>query len=407
MYSLAFDLGTTTLVGYLLEVTGNETVAILSRINPQIKYGLDVLSRVTFMQEAPENKDILSSCLGKEIERMSEELLRKVDASLEDSHIKQIVLVGNPVIMGSIASYEFRVPIVLVPPIGNYVGADALVGAYIVETERLRGVPHPKSLLVDIGTNTEIILLTDTGKTATSAAAGPALEGGNISCGRIGVSGTVDKVTLTKTVGGEIDIISHVIDDISINDAEGICGSGLLDLLALMIECKTIDNTGYLYSKNEALAQKCPKKIASRIVELNGSSDNGKNGRGFRLTDKIVVTQEDIRALQLAISAIRAGIEVLFLEEKLTDTVMDNLYLAGAFGNHIDTDSAIKVGLLPPIKKDKIRQVGNLAGVGACKVALDANLLSDVIKLKNEIKTISLEGKKEFKDLFLQYMNFN
>ena len=413
MYSLAFDLGTTTLVGYLLDMSKAETVSTLSQINPQVEYGADVLSRVTFMQESGANKDILSSCLGEAIERMSLTLLKQVGISFENSCIGQIVLVGNPVIMGSIASYEFKLPVVLVPPIGNYVGADALVGAYIVEKERQDvttdkkdGLLSARSLLVDIGTNTEIVLLSDNGKFATSAAAGPALEGGNISCGMIGKRGAVDKVTLTKTVSGEIDIITHVIGEIPIDSAEGMCGSGLIDLLACLLECKVIDNTGYLYSKTEALAQNCPKKIAGRIIELAEPSDSGKNGRGFRLTDKIVVTREDIRALQLAISAIRSGIEMLFLEEKLTDTVIDNIYLAGAFGNHIDTDSALRVGLLPDFDRAKIRQAGNLAGLGACAIASGKASVSDVIKLKNEIKVISLESKKEFRDMFMKYMNF-
>lgn len=409
MYSLAFDLGTTTLVGYLIDTSTTETESTLSRINPQVKYGADVLSRVTFLQESPENKAILSSCLGEEIERMALTLLKQVGISFENSCIGQIVLAGNPVIMGSIASYEFKLPVVLVPPIGNYVGADALVGAYIVEKERqdeMDVLKSVKSLMVDIGTNTEIVLLSDKGKFATSAAAGPALEGGNISCGMIGKRGAVDKVMLTKTVSGEIDIITHVIGEIPIDSAEGMCGSGLIDLLACLLECKVIDNMGYLYSKTEALAQNCPKKIAGKIIELAETSDSGKNGRGFRLTDKIVVTREDIRALQLAISAIRSGIEMLFLEGKLTDTVIDNIYLAGAFGNHIDTDSALRVGLLPDFDRTKIRQAGNLAGLGACAIASGKTPISDVIKLKNEIKVISLESKKEFRDMFMKYMNF-
>ncbi len=409
MYSLAFDLGTTTLVGYLLDMSKAETVSTLSQINPQVEYGADVLSRVTFMQESGANKDILSSCLGEAIERMSLTLLKQVGISFENSCIGQIVLVGNPVIMGSIASYEFKLPVVLVPPIGNYVGADALVGAYIVEKERqdeMDVLQSVKSLMVDIGTNTEIVLLSDKGKFATSAAAGPALEGGNISCGMIGKRGAVDKVALTRTVSGETDIITHVIDEIPIDSAEGMCGSGLIDLLACLIECKAIDNTGYLYSKTEALAQNCPKKIAGRIINLAEPLDSSKNGRGFRLTDRIVVTQEDIRALQLAISAIRSGIEMLFREEKLTNSVIDNIYLAGAFGNHIDTDSALRVGLLPDFDRTKIRQAGNLAGLGACAIASGRTPISDVIKLKNEIKVISLESKKEFRDMFMRYMNF-
>ena len=413
MYSLAFDLGTTTLVGYLIDMEAGEVIKSVSCPNPQIKYGLDVLSRVSFAMSSSANKDILHSCLGKEVDRMAQELIEGV----EDARLRLIengFLVGNPVIMACTVDYEFSFPVTRLPSIANYVGADALIGAYMMEKDRKNAKAqvgddseaHSNFLLVDIGTNTEIVLLTDNAKLATSAAAGPALEGGEISCGTIGKAGAIDKVSLTKQVNGETDIIAHVIDEIPINSAEGICGSGLLDLLSIMIEYNAIDNTGYLYSKIEALEHNCPKKIAGRIFESDDAPNMSYGGRAFKISDRIWVTQEDIRNLQLAISAIRSGIEVLLKEEKLTASVTDKIYLAGEFGNHISIDSIIKVGMLPDFTVDRILKAGNLAGLGACELAKHPFDISNVILLKENIKTISLESRTDFKELFMNYINF-
>lgn len=415
MYSLAFDLGTTTLVGYLIDMGTCEVIKTFSRPNPQIKYGLDILSRVSFAASSPANKDILHSCLGKEVDRMALELIEGVGAlGGKLQLVENGFLVGNPVIMACTGDYEFLFPVTRLPSIANFVGADALIGAFMMEKDRKNSgnqtegekAAHSNYLLVDIGTNTEIVLLTDNAKLATSAAAGPAFEGGEISCGTIGKTGAIDKISLTKQVNGEPDIITHVIDEVPLNEAEGICGSGLLDLLSIMIENNVIDNTGYLYGKIEALEHNCPKKIAGRIIEEDDAPNMSQEGRTFKISDRIRVTQEDIRKLQLAISAIRAGIEVLLKERKLTASVIDKIYLAGEFGNHISIDSVIKVGMLPDFPVDRILKAGNLAGLGACELAKHPSDISDVILLKESIKTISLESRTDFKELFLTHINF-
>ncbi len=408
---IAFDLGTTTLVGYFMSLASGEIMDTVSIPNPQIKYGMDVVSRITFMAESGKNRKLLSDTLGDAAEEMAEGFIKKASLAGDVSLIIQkVVLVGNPVIMGSIADHPFSkikefnpdVNIIRVPSIGHYVGADALSAAFMCEIKR----GHKNVLMVDVGTNTEIVLLTDKEKIATSAAAGPALEGMNISSGMTGREGAIDFVKLTKTVNADTDIIFHVIGEVT---PVGICGSGLLSLTECMLESGIIDNDGYLLSKHEALEQNVPFKIASRIGEdKSAGNENGTTTycRYFRLTDKIKLTQEDIRNLQLAKSAIRSGIEILISKINLTESVIDKVYLAGAFGNKITIDSTLRCGMLPEAFRDKIVQSGNLAGLGACKILSDDSIITDVFKLKNEVLTVSLANEDEFQSVFMEHMKF-
>lgn len=470
-YSLAFDIGTTTIVGYLCDTIEKTVLCTIENSNPQSKYGLDVISRITYAGDSDENKDEISMCLGDTVKIMIEELekavknsvhgIRKetpmqVDESFETTVdisaniganadvIERMIVVCNPVIMGFFSHYldiagsdigVDRTKIYLLPSVGGYVGADALAASYEVETIRCK--KHTNAILVDIGTNTEIVLLTDNILMATSAAAGPALEGGNIRCGMRGEPGAIDSVTICETgtedvpkdeTGTEIknkmtkavnptpqkndigqaindntDINIHVIGDI---EAQGICGSGILDIIAVLLKMGIVDNTGYLCSKDEALTNKVPIKLANRIKDVAQDGETGITTRIFRLTDSIGISQDDIRAIQLAKSAIRSGIEMLLLKNNLTASVIDEIYLAGAFGLYINVESALSIGMIPVIENSTIIQSGNLAGIGACHIATELDIITDVINFKNDILTISLDRESAFQDMFFKYMNF-
>ena len=396
MYKLAFDLGTTTVVGYLCDPNEGKIVRSISEPNAQIECGLDVLARASFKAKSEENAGYLADLLGDQVCRMSEQLL---SAGVNKEPICA-VLVGNPVIMGSIAGYDFGshgIEAVRIPGIGHYVGADALSASFIAEKDR-----NGKNIIVvDIGTNTEIVLLSDDKKTATSAAAGPAMEGGNLSCGMRGETGAIEFVRLTDAVNTNCDIIYKVIGDVV---PEGICGSGYFSLLRTLLDTGVIDNSGYLLSKTEALKANVPGRIASRICENNECDNGSEKGRSFRLTDRIYFSQEDIRNLQLAISGIRAGIKIVVEEARLTESVIDYVYVAGAFGNKITIDNLMACGPIPRNLSDKVVQVGNIAGLGACSFALDENKITDAIKLKNEVLTISLADHPDFRNLFIEEM---
>ena len=396
MYKLAFDLGTTTIVGYLCDTDEGKIAGSISEPSAQIECGLDVLARATYKGKSKENAGHLANLLGDQVCAMTERLLSEFEAGSDIS----AVLVGNPVIMGSIAGYDFEahgIKAVRIPGIGHYVGADALAASYIAEKDR-----NGKNIIVvDIGTNTEIVLLSDVKKTATSAAAGPAMEGGNLSCGMRGETGAIEFVKLTDTVNTNCDIIYKVIGDVS---PEGICGSGYFCLLKTLLDNGVIDNSGYLLSKTEALKANVPGRIASRIRENNECNNGCDKGRSFMLTDRIYFSQEDIRNLQLAISGIRAGIRIVVKEAGLTESVIDNVYVAGAFGNKITIDNLMACGPIPAGLSDKVVQVGNIAGLGACSFALDETKITDAINLKNEVLTISLADHQDFRNLFLEEM---
>ena len=415
MYSAAFDLGTTTIVGYLCDPVSGRIVRSVSEPSAQIECGLDVLSRASYKSASPENALRLSNLLGDQVVRMSSELLNDPDDGNDRAESDngctyydrkeedvRAVLVGNPVIMGSIAGYDFkkqRIDAVRIPGIGHYVGADALAASFTADSDRCgRNI-----IVVDIGTNTEIVFLNDHKKTATSAAAGPAMEGGNLHCGMRGEDGAIEYVSLTGTVTTNCDLIYKVVGGVH---AKGICGSGYFSLLKTLLDVGAINNDGYLLSKDEALRANVPGRIASRIHENNDSDSADFKGRFLSLTDEICVLQEDIRNLQLAISGIRTGIEIAIRESGLTNSVIDNVYLAGAFGNKITIDSLIACGLLPKELNDKVIQVGNIAGLGACSFALDESKITDAIKLKNEVLTVSLAEHPDFGRLFLENMHF-
>lgn len=409
MYGIAFDLGTTTLEGYFCDIESGEIIKTEKCLNPQQKYGLDVLSRVSYSQGSEENARNLAKILEDAIRRMVTGFLGGLE---HKKQLLRIVFVGNPVILGSIRKVNFSdlaQEIIIPPAIGGFVGADALMASYMCE--RKRG--HENVLMIDVGTNTEIVLLTDEGAYATSAASGPAFEGGNISCGMVGGPGAIDKCVLTDGVSVKSDIIYHVMEKDGESVApSGICGSGLLDILGILLESGAIDNTGYYSESLVNKGKSIPGRIYGRIKQGSSSAEEetGKNPednqRYFELTKGISITQQDIRNLQLAISAIRSGVEMLFMKAGLTDTVIECVYMAGNFGSHLSEESLLRCGMLPPGLRGKVVQSGNLAGVGACELILEEATISDVIEYKKSILTVSLADEEQFKYLFFKYMNF-
>ncbi len=399
--SIAFDLGSTTLSAYLCapDKDGAHILRTLHRSNPQIPFGADILSRVSFSQKGEKERMLRRDCLGEEILSMGRSLLP------EDCRASRIVLVGNPVILGSVRDFSFETladEILRLPPIGNYVGADALAASFYLERSR----DHKKLLLMDIGTNGEIVLLTDEKKLATSVAAGPALEGGNISCGMRGEDGAVDHISVRGSSSQNRDLAFHVIGEVT---AKGLCGSGLLSLIQLLLAEKVIDNKGYLRSRAEALSEGCSPRIAGRIMENSGRDDIRNNGRYFKLTESVTLFQEDIHEVQLAVSALRTGTEMLLKEALLTETDIDGYHLAGSFGSHVTVESVLFLGILPDVSQNIVYQSGNLAGLGAVLCLSEKpseDIISTVMKLRDEISAIQLANRKEFQEMFLEHMDF-
>jgi uncharacterized 2Fe-2S/4Fe-4S cluster protein (DUF4445 family) len=352
-HGVAIDIGTTSLVFYLVNlITGTiaETRAIL---NPQAKYGADVISRIQFTSTHADGLKILQREILNAINRELSQLL-KFEGITQNELIK-IVIAGNTTMLHlllgvdpmPLAMVPFRAPfleeqirrgeelqlncnpgaeIKILPSISAYVGADIVAGlASIAPSEKYRNY-----LFMDIGTNGELALVTENRIWCTSTAAGPAFEGARISCGMGAVDGAI------SAFGNEgYTVIGH-------DKPVGLCGSGLIDLVAWLVDNGRLDQEGTL--KEDFI-----------IAEA------GESGTG----DPITFNQTDVREVQLAKSAIVSGVKILLKQSGLTFDQLDTLFLAGGFGNYINTESAMRIGLLPPEMREKIIPLGNTSGTGA------------------------------------------
>ena len=446
-FGVSFDLGTTTLAGMLWDLEQALCLGAEAVANPQAKWGADVISRLQYAMQGEKELLLLQKAVVQALDQLALSMAR--ESFGQTVSFERAVVVGNTAMcqllmavrpeglsrapfrpdygeirhfkgesLGFVALAETEV--IMLPPIGGYVGADALAVYSCIHPEADEG--EKKLLAVDIGTNGEILLLNGREHYACSAAAGPALEGGGAACGMRAARGAIDRVSLCGSFPMQ-DLVCHVIGE---GEPAGICGSGLLDALAALIGAKIVDETGYLRSAKEAERKGASKKLANRISEAEdkegkvkdnegrvngneGRTEEKSMGRRIRLTPgepSVYLYAQDIRHLQLAIGAIRAGIEVLLAKAGLKAEELDGIYLAGTFGSYIRVESCMDVGLLPKVNTDKVIQAGNLAGVGAAMALLSPRFMKAAEKKADKLIHIELAGDKRFEELFLQYMNF-
>lgn len=390
MYMAAFDLGTTSVAGYLINARG-ETVVKKGAVNPQVSFGADVISRINYAME--NGTEPLAACAREVINELVTEMCR--EQQLAPEAICAVSVVGNtamhhlflniaPDCLGRApympavreaqllraADCGIRVhpeaDLLMLPVIAGYVGADTvgcLVSGDWHEREML-------TLLVDIGTNGELVLGDKNRRIACSTAAGPALEGAKIQCGMRGVEGAVDRVWLE----GE-DVRWHAIGD---GEARGICGSGLVDLVAVLLRKGVIDETGRFEEGNS--------------FALEGSS--------------VVLTQKDVREVQLAKGAICAGIRLMAKKLGVALRDIEEVHIAGAFGNYLDTGSACDIGLIPEELREKVIKVGNAAGEGAGRVLKNRDYWETAQRLAAETEFLELASLAEFQDVFVDELEF-
>lgn len=425
---ISFDVGTTTLAGMLWDLKSGTLLGVETGANPQAAFGADVISRI---QAAVEDKDHLNKMqklLTDRLDKMAEQLVSAIknDNMVSVQGIRKVTLVGNTAMCeillgikpdglfqapfrpdyectmqmeGKMLGFEFLkdAQVMVLPPVGGYVGSDALmVYSYVNHKE-----PGKKILAVDIGTNGEILLKCGSQKYACSAAAGPALEGGAVSQGMRAAEGAVDMISLCGSFPMQ-DIAVRVIGGVR---PAGICGSGLMDALALLYRIGVLDHTGYMRSPLEAKKAGVPDRICKRI-EMD--SEEGR-GRRFLLTDPaspVYLTADDVRQLQLSISAIRSGMEILLRKAGCKAEQLDGIYLAGAFGCYIGIESGIQTGLFPDVLREKIIQAGNLAGTGAAMALLSKEVRSRMEEEKDQFIHVELAQESDFKELFPAHMNF-
>ncbi|NBJ92483.1 ASKHA domain-containing protein [Parablautia muri] len=445
---ISFDVGTTTVAGMLWDLEQGSLLGVETGANPQAAFGADVISRIKAAVEQEDSLHRMQELLVKKLDEMALRMVRQLCTEdwpgAEDwfykknrsetvdgqeirgekgkACIRKVSVVGNtamceifmgikPVkLSGAPFTPDYRNRIFLegkklgfhflqdavftvLPPIGGYVGADALaVYSYVNQAEQNRRI-----LAVDIGTNGEIILEYDGEKYACSAAAGPALEGGAISCGMRAAKGAIDMVALNGSFPVQ-DIVCRVIGG---GPAVGICGSGLIDGVALLCKVGVIDRTGYMRSRQEAKNAGVSEKICRRIDERNEK-------RRFLLTDErapVYLEAEDVRQLQLSVSAIRSGMEILLGKVNRKASELDRLYLAGAFGCYIEIESGIAIGLFPDIPRELFFQAGNLAGTGAAMALLSEKTLERMEQESSKITHVELAEEDVFRELFLKHMS--
>lgn len=427
-YGVAFDIGTTTVVGALWNLTTKELVDVCAASNPQRTVGADVISRIQYCLEATGNEEQLSlllhDCLNTILGRFYNRLkVMKVSNEIDEhTCIKKVCLVANTA-MSRIAQV-LEVKQLIKPPfpigfydqtdykgvdtkllvgedtqvtylagIGGHVGSDITAMILATNLEEYKGTV----LAIDIGTNGEIVLAKDGTMIACSTAAGPAFEGACIRYGMRADQGAIESVLIDED-GVTLKIINN-------DEAQGICGSGLVDALAAMLDIGVVDKTGRIRMLEEAIKAGVPKSVATRIQNTN-------QGLQFVLQyrygkDPIVITQEDIRQVQLAKGAILAGVHILMehLNIKLEEEI-DQVYLAGAFGSYLKITSARRIGLLPNVALTKISPVGNAAGIGASMAVLQDDYLRKATEISNKTKQIELSMSHDFQQEFINCMNF-
>lgn len=410
-FVVAFDIGTTTVVGYLLDGVDGTQKAVTSRLNPQGPYGADVISRANFaIQEDP---DELTHVIRTGINEMLGELVEQAGITRDDLYL--LTVVGNTcmhhLFCGIVPGSLVRVPytaavsepllldgagldldmapggrVQMLPVFAGFVGADT--NACLISIDFIH--EHKHTLMLDIGTNGELVMGTHEHAFACSTAAGPALEGANIEHGMRGADGAIDHAS----VDGD-DIVLHVIGG---DKALGICGSGILDIIALLLDTGIVDDGGRLLD---------PEKLDTSFAKKNAwRYEKSAQGGHFMLQDGIYLSQKDIREVQLAKSAIAVGINILCrkLGWKLGD--IEQVKIAGAFGNYMDPKSASRIGLIPHELLERVIPIGNAAGEGAKIALVDRDELANGEKLSHEIPFVELATEKDFQELFVEHLSF-
>ena len=412
-FGIAVDIGTTTVVAYLADLSTGERRHVVSGLNLQKAWGGDVISRVqAAIDLGPEP---LQSAISRQISGMIFRLMEESELTWED--LRGISLAGNTVMMHLLAGIdprniavspfipaftEMRIetsaflfprlpgyfPCILLPSISGFIGADITAG--IVATSIME--EQKPALLIDVGTNGELVLGDCTRLIACSTAAGPAFEGATISCGVGGIPGAVSSVE----VSGNGDIaVTTIAGEVPL----GICGSGIIDLTSVLIGAGIIDYTGRLLPPDE-LPQSVPQALAARV------SKEGFLIARDRHNAPLYFTPRDVREVQLAKASVAAGIDVLLEEYGISCEDIGKVFLAGGFGSFINTASAVGIGLLPESILSRIVPSGNTAGAGAVQVLLSADAFDDLGRAVSRVEYIELSASPKFQDRYVEQMFF-
>jgi len=417
LYGVSIDVGTTTVVATLMDLRAGAAAAVESTINRQAPFGADVLTRVSHTQmHGPEGLDALQAAIVATIDGLLGSVCATAGIARED--VLEVVAAGNATMLHlllgvdpeSIGRSPFTATfleaqdlraadagiaihpegrLVLFPSVGAYVGADIVADMLATGIAR----DHERRLLVDVGTNGEIVVGNEDRVVTTAAPAGPAFEGGQILHGMRATEGAIEGVALDVAAGVvRLQVIGGDVEP------RGICGSGLIDAVAQLRLAGLLSDGGMMMSPDDAVAASHP--LAGRLRV----DDEGV--RAFALTDEIVLTQRDIRELQQAKGAIATGIEAAMRERGLAADDLDEVLLAGSFGTYIDPLGARVLGLVPPVAIHKIRAVGNTASEGAKMALLSFRERGVAFELPSFVDYLELSGVEDFNERFIANVSF-
>ncbi len=435
-YGVAIDIGSTTIAGHLCDLATGEVLASSGRMNPQIRFGEDLMSRVSYVMMNPGGEEELTSAVRTALDDLVGELVG--EAGISRDKILEMTMVGNPVMHHLLLGYDtvplgtapfvletdkavnisaseldidcVNAAVYIAPCIAGHVGADT---AAAIVAER----PHHSEniqLLVDVGTNAEIVLGNNSGLFAASSPTGPAFEGAQLSSGVRAAVGAIERVRIDpltflpsyRVIG--VDAWSNEPGfEPPATGIIGICGSGVIEVLAEMASTGILDRKGVIRSGSMigAAAEASGRIVADErtfaYILVPGSSPVAGSKR--RAQAELRITQNDVRAIQLAKAALKAGIDLLMQHAELTE--VDDIRLAGAFGAHIDPEAAIAIDLIPA-SAGTVTSPGNSAGTGALRLLLSGAERSEIETVVGLVTKIETAMEPAFQELFVRAMAF-
>lgn len=415
-YGIAVDIGTTTVVTALIDMASGKELGAVSMINAQKNFGLDVLTRITYEYENPEcGVRKLQAAIVQSINAMIKEVCEETGIGEKNKIIREITVAANCTMMhmflGADARSIGRAPykpeflqarrlsakeigieagestqLYCLPHVSAYIGADIVAGAYVCELQKAK----ENILFIDMGTNGEIVLACNGRILCCSCAAGPALEGMNISSGMRASEGAIEDVAITKqgirlkTIGG--------------GEPVGICGSGILAVVKELLRTGIVKNTG-VFIKKDKLKE---TDYRYRMIRINGTK------REFILHEDpfLLVSQGDIRQVQLAKGAILSGFTALLNQAEISMEELDKVMIAGQFGAHLPADSLVGVGILPQDVRDKLVYVGNSSKIGAYMALVSRRARREMEELAEKMEYIELSETENYERIFTESMIF-
>jgi uncharacterized 2Fe-2S/4Fe-4S cluster protein (DUF4445 family) len=403
---VALDIGTTTIVAYLMDLATGQQLALASALNPQISYGEDIVTRLVAAAESDTNQRSLQHLVAECIENLVTDLVNETEIAFESC--KRFSVVGNTVMHHFLlnlntstlndAPYtptlteaqsvntkqlgfkDFHVDVYIAPLIAGFVGSD--VTAFIL-SQNLHET-NEIVLGIDIGTNGEIVLSNKGELFACSTAAGSAFEGATISQGMRGQTGAIEHLIIPDTSGKpEISVIGQTAP-------RGICGSGIVDVVSELRRMNLLTPEGTMVETGR-IVRDPQLGLGYVIIEKDE----------YSVQDRIIFTQKDVRQVQSAKAAIFAGTKILSSTAGIDVGSVDRILLAGAFGNYIKPRSALNIGLIPDIPLERVVQVGNTAGQGAKMMLLSKKVRKQAEEIVQDVTHVKLAGNSDFKEEFI------